>query len=124
MHDAAFLPTFLLPREPSVGALREAAARYQADLVLVFSTETRPHSRTTFFFQERAEAYCVAECAVLDVRTGILPFTARSRANVPERKPEGGDTLDETIAQLELEAIEAAMQENAASLLGFLDATR
>ncbi|MBK9305341.1 MAG: hypothetical protein IPM94_16140 [bacterium] len=41
VSDVSFLPSFLLPAQKSIPLIREAAARYQADWVLIVKTEAR-----------------------------------------------------------------------------------
>jgi hypothetical protein len=57
VHDASYLPSFLIPVKLTVAHLREAAARYQADLLLVFQTECRTHQEYRLFQASRAKAY-------------------------------------------------------------------
>jgi hypothetical protein len=121
VYDVSYLPTFLLPKQKTVGLVREAGARYQADWVLLFKTETRSYSKDRVFGSDEARAYCVAECAVLDVRTGIIPFTSRARQDVTAEKDDEEWTLSETVARGEIAAIEAAMTENIDNLLRFLE---
>jgi len=117
--DVSYLPTFLLPEEKSIGLIREAAARYQADCVLVFRTETRPAAKLKLLGPEEAHANCVAECALIDVRTGIIPFTSTAHRTVTIVEEEGDWSLEETMARAEVEAIEASMSENFANLITF-----
>jgi hypothetical protein len=121
VYDASYLPTFLLPKEKSVGLVREAAARYQADLVLIFKTESRVYDRYKFLRGKEAKAYCTAECALLDVRTGIIPFTSRSMQDFIVNKESGEFEFSEAVARAEAAATDAAMLENAENLLRFIE---
>src|SRR3970040_174781 len=49
IYDASFLPSILVPDQRSVPYLREAAARYQADLLLVFRSSCRSFERSRLF---------------------------------------------------------------------------
>jgi hypothetical protein len=120
VYDVSYLPTFLLPEQLTVGVIREAGARYQADWVLLFKTETRSYSKWRPFRPDQARAYCVAECAVLDVRTGIIPFTSRAKQNITIEEEDKEWSATETVERSELVAIEAAMNENIDNLLRFL----
>ena len=121
VYDVSYLPTFLLPKQKSVGLIREAAARYQADWVLIFKSETRPHEKDRTFGTDEARAYCLAECAVLDVRTGTIPFTSRASQDVTIAKTDEDWSLSEAVDRAELEAIDAAMSENVENLLQYLE---
>jgi hypothetical protein len=43
VYDASYLPTLLIPEKRTVGHYREAAARYQADLLLIYQELPRNH---------------------------------------------------------------------------------
>jgi hypothetical protein len=119
--DASYLPAFLLPAERTVDGIREAAARYQADVVLIFSTESHVFERKTLFHKDRVRAFCLADCALLDVRTGLVPFTSRAMQEFEASKSSDELEFSETVARAELAAIQAAMIENAGNLAAFLD---
>jgi hypothetical protein len=120
VHDVAYLPTFLMPRKTTVGRVREAAARYQADWVLIFATTTRPSGRQRLFGAEKARATCLAECAVLDVRTGVILFTSRARQMLEIVESDEDWSLQETTFRAERLAMAAAMEENVGRLLDYL----
>jgi hypothetical protein len=120
VRDASYLPAFLVPEKPTVGHLREAAARYQADALLLFSSECQLYDRFRFFAETQVRAYCIADSALLDVRTGLVPFTSRARQEVTFVKDRTELQLAETMRRTELEALGRALQENAENLVRFL----
>jgi hypothetical protein len=121
VFDVSFLPGFLLPAQPSIPLIREAAARYQADWVLVVRTASRGHRRDRLFAKDQARAYCEAECVVLDVRTGTIPYTSVAQGEATVTKTDDEYSLAETAFRAEKEAIAKAMAENVAGLLAFLE---
>ena len=124
VYDVAYLPRLVLPRPLTAGSLRAAAARYQADWVLIFETGTSVLTKNRIIGTDEARAYCTAECVVLDVRTGLIAFSSRSLVSL-ERDKKGGDwSLDEVVGLLEQEAVEEAMNENLVQLVRFLDRWR
>jgi hypothetical protein len=120
IQQASTLPTFLLPEKPTVGHLREAAARSQSDLVWVYRTDCHAYERYRFFRASQAKAYCSAESALLDVRSGIVPFTTRSLRDftVDEQNSDAG--FLETVRKAEAQAFMSALEEDARALVGFL----
>ena len=120
--DVSFLPSFLLPAQKTVPMIREAAARYQADWVLIVKTRTRDFQKGRLLGRDEARAYCDAECAVLDVRTGTIPYTSRATGEATVAKADGEYSLAETTLRAEGLAVERAMADNVAGLLAFLDA--
>ncbi len=121
VFDVSFLPSFLLPNEKSVPLIREAAARYQADWVLIVKTTARQFWKTRVIGKDEARARCEAECAVLDVRTGTIPYTSVAWGESESRKADEDLSLYETSLRVESEAVKLAMAENVAGLLAFLD---
>lgn len=108
---AAPLPTFLLPEEPSVAHLREASARFRTDAVLVFRSDCQAYERHRFFRASEAKAFCSVEAALLDTRTGIVPFTSTSMKDFAVEKSKSDANMLETVRRAETEALEAALTE-------------
>jgi hypothetical protein len=70
VYDASYLPTLLVPDKKSIGYLREAAARYQADLMLIYKASFRTYEKYRLFSPDKTKAYCNLEAVLLDTRTG------------------------------------------------------
>lgn len=77
ISDVAYLPQFLLPKRLTIGDLREAAARYQADATLLISTKLHLETRRHLFRDDKVFGTVVLECALIDTRTGLVLWTAR-----------------------------------------------
>lgn len=120
VYDASYLPSVLIPAKLTVGHLREAGARYQADLLLIFRTECRTHHQFRIFRASQAKAYCLADAALLDVRTGLVPFTSRATRDYLVEEQKSEIDFAETVRRSEQTAVEAAMFENASNLASFL----
>lgn len=124
VFDASFLPGMLVPKERSVPYLREAAARYQADLLLAYRSSCRTYEKYRFVGSDEARAYCTVEAVLLDVRSGVAPFS--SVATREYRAVKGSSDLNfrETRKKAELEAVANSLGEIADSLLQFLSTTK
>src|SRR5262245_57950455 len=120
IENADNLPTFLLPEKPTVGHLREAAARFQADAVFVYRTDCQGYERTRFFQADQAKAFCSAEAALLDVRSGLVPFTARSLDDFTVTHESSDASFLETVRKAELRAFVAALEDDAKALVRYL----
>ncbi|MDO9695183.1 MAG: hypothetical protein Q7W56_10650 [Candidatus Latescibacteria bacterium] len=120
VFDVSFLPSFLLPAQKSVPLIREAAARYQADWVLIVKTSTRDFWKDRVLGKDEARVLCDAECAVLDVRSGTIPYTSFATGEATVFKAKGEYSLSETSLRAEGQAVEQAMTTNIAGLLEFL----
>jgi hypothetical protein len=122
--DAAYLPSLLLPPKRTVARLREAAARFQSDLLFVYATDCQVFSRYRVFAADESKAQCTAEAALLDVRTGVVPFTAKAAEEFLVKQQKSDIDFAETIERAETSASQAAVRSTAHSLIEFLDASR
>jgi len=118
---ASILPSVLVPGQRTVPYLREAAARYQADLLLVFRSACRSFERYRLFQSSRARAYCGVEAVLLDVRTGLVPFVATSTQSYDVEESEADLNFRETVLRSQLEAIGAGLLEVSQSVARFIE---
>ncbi len=107
-HDrvayVSFLPSLMIPDTLSIAHLRESAARYQANLLLVYRVSTRSYSSYRRFRSDEAHTYVYVEAMLLDVRTGVVPFATSSTVDIAVQ--ETGETL--TFAETRQQAERAA----------------
>jgi hypothetical protein len=118
---AAALPSLLLPQKTTVSYLREAAARYQSDLLVVYRVSTRSFDRQKFLGNAETKAYCTIEALLLDTRTGIVLFATSATETFERRKATSDVNFCETIWKAELSATGQALDKVAAELVAFLD---
>lgn len=121
IYDASFLPGMLVPGKRTVPFLREAAARYQADLLLAYRSSCRTFQKYRFVKPDETKAYCSVEAVLLDVRSGIVPFTILSSNEFNAKKEKGDVSFNETIKKAEMEAVAKSLKEAASRLNLFLD---
>ena len=114
------LPSLLTPRQLSIPILREAAVRMQADLLLVFRVSSDTYSQYRAFTKDKVKAYSTCELVLLDVRTGLVPFTrVVSRERVELKQPTDFD-LTETMRRAEQAAAAEALKIAAEDLVTFI----
>ena len=121
VYDASFLPSILIPQKRSVPHLREAAARYQADLLLVYRSHCRSFEKHRFFGTSQSRAFCGVEAVVLDVRTGLVPFTSVASRSFDIKESENDMNLQETTLKAQLSAVTQALSDISTGLVQFLD---
>lgn len=100
----SWLPSLLVPDKKTVPHLREAAARFQADLLLVLRTPCRRFSDYRWFRADRSKVYCLAEALLLDVRTGIIPFSTLAVREVSVLESESSISMWEANQKAEAQA--------------------
>jgi len=120
IYDASFLPSILVPEKRNVPYLREAAARYQADLLLVFRSGCRSFEKYRIFKADQVRAFCNVEAILLDTRTGLVPFVATSSRSYDSAQSEGDLNFREAVLRSQLNAIAAALGEVAGAVVRFL----
>jgi hypothetical protein len=114
------LPSLMTPSRLSLPVLREAAVRMQADLLLVYRVGSYTYSQYRTFARDKAKAYSTCELVLLDVRTGLVPFTrVVSRERLELKQPADLDLL-ETMRRAEQTAAAEALQAAAQDLAGFV----
>ncbi len=116
IYDASFLPSMLVPEKRTVPFLREAAARYQADLLLAYRTNCQTFQKYRFIDPDETKAYCSVEAVLLDVRSGIVPFTVISSNEFSAKKTAADTNFNETIKKAELTAVGESLKEVAVQL--------
>jgi len=109
LTQVRFMPTLLVPEKRTVPYLREAAARFQADLLLVYTTRTQTFRRDRLIGTDEVRAACMAESVLLDVRTGIVAHTARTAEGIAAKKSPGDLNFSETVAKAESDATGKAL---------------
>lgn len=122
IFDASYVPSFLVPERRTVPYLREAAARYQADLMLLYRSDCKTYEKFRMFSANETKAFCTVETALLDVRTGVIPFTSVTTETFEAKKTDQDTNFAETVHKAEIEAIGKALLASANNLVVFIDA--
>lgn len=122
VSEARELPLLLVPEKKTIPFLREAAARFQADLLLAYDTRVQTFSKYRLLGKDEAKALCTIEAVLLDVRTGIIPFSARATQEISVEKHPEEINFPEAVARATAEAEGKALQKASDDLLRFLDA--
>ena len=74
--NISVIPDLLISKTPSFTNIREAAVRMQADVVAVYSITSDLYSRYKLFSKTDLKAFATTQFIILDVRTGLVPFSA------------------------------------------------
>ena len=120
IESAAYLPSFILPRELTLADLREAAARFQADALLLVDTTLRLGSDWRPLVDDKVFGTLVLECALLDTRTGLVLWAHRLDADVEGKLDLSGSRGEDEIRRFEREHMETGMLELVAELVADL----
>ena len=122
LKDVALLPTLVMPAQMTIPHLRQAAARCQADLLLIYRASTHSYDRQRLFSAGEVRAYCTVEGIVLDARTGTIPFSTIVTETFAARKDSKDIDFNETIAKANQRAIAKARLSLADDVKRYFDA--
>lgn len=108
VQEVLLLPAIVTGVNPNIHQLRESAVRLQADMLLVYSLHSDIFQRYRVFKKEESKAYATCEAVLMDIRTGIIPFThiATKSAHVKREK------TDFDSAELQKRALNMAVLES------------
>jgi hypothetical protein len=120
VYDASFLPTMLVSEQRTVPVLREAAARFQADLLLAYRSSCQSYQKYRFIEANETKSYCAIESVLLDVRSGVIVKSVVSSEDYSAAKKDGDLNFNETIKRAELEAVARALGRVADEVVAFL----
>ncbi|RME69251.1 MAG: hypothetical protein D6781_09015 [Verrucomicrobia bacterium] len=122
VREATPLPSLMTPRNPSLPILREAAVRMQADLLLIYRIRSATYSKYRMFAGDSVKAFSTCEVVLLDVRTGIVPFSKIITREHLEKRQKSDMELAETMRRTEEAAATDALEAAAEELVSFLRA--
>lgn len=121
VFDASYLPAMLTPPKISIPALREAAARFQADLLLIYRDSCNSYSDFNFVDPNQARSYCSVEAALLDVRSGIIVKSVISTEEYTAPERTDNFSLQETIRTAEAESTAKALKPVAEGIVSWIE---
>lgn len=76
IQDVSLIPEFIMPKEDDFKSLRDVAALMQADLLLILKTNSYTDYDFNMTEKNKAKAIATIQAIVLDVKTGVIPFTS------------------------------------------------
>lgn len=121
VYDASFLPAMLVSEKRTVPALREAAARFQADLLLAYRSYCQSYQKYKFINPDENKSYCSVESILLDTRSGVIVKSIVSTEDFFASKASKDTNFHETIKKAELEAVAKALGNVADEVVLFLN---
>jgi len=121
VYDASFLPAMLIPAQKTVPILREATARFQADLLLGYRTSCDSYQKYNFLSADETKSYCSVEAVLLDVRSGIIVKSIVSVENFEALKNADDKNFSETVKKAELEATAKALGTIAEQIVSYFN---
>jgi len=115
------IPDLLISSNPTFVNIRESAVRTQADVVAIFSITNEIYSKYKMFSPDLIKAFATIEFILLDVRTGLIPFSTIVTKDYQSKKQK--EDFDDTEARnrVKNEAVLLTINEIGEQLTKFLN---
>jgi hypothetical protein len=120
LTQVRFMPSLLVPEKQTVPYLREAAARFQADLLLVYTSRVQTFRQDRLIGSDEVRARCIVDAVLLDVRTGIVVHSAQVAEIASAKKTQGDLNFSETVAKTEANSSGKALLKVADIMVAYL----
>ncbi|MGN6490812.1 MAG: hypothetical protein ACTHLE_02350 [Agriterribacter sp.] len=115
------IPAMLMPGTPTYTSIREAAVRMQADVVAIYTITGDLYSKYRLFNKTDIKAFATTQLILLDVRTGLIPFTSIITKDHLSQKNERELNYLETTARIQNEAVLLTLNETGQKISNFLN---
>ncbi|TAE49119.1 MAG: hypothetical protein EAZ89_14515 [Bacteroidetes bacterium] len=110
IRKITLMPTLMSGEGASITQLREATVRLQSDLLLIYSVKSDIYYRYKVFSADEAKAFATCEALLLDIRTGLVPYSTIFTREQLARKKTSGSTIEEVRKEAERQAVTMALQ--------------
>lgn len=118
--SASAIPDLLLSKPATFTNVREAAVRLQADLVLVYSISADVYSKYKIFTKPDIKAFATTQLILLDVRTGLIPFSTTVTKDLLSKRQETELDNNEASNRIQKEAVLMTIDEIGNKMLFYL----
>lgn len=116
----SIIPDLLISRSPSFTSIREAAVRIQADIVIIYSINSDIYSKYKLFSKADIKAFATTQLLVLDVRTGLIPFSTITTKDILSQKKKEELDNAEAVDRIQKEAVLLTIDEIGQKIAEFL----
>jgi hypothetical protein len=107
--EVTLLPSLLTPKDATTPVLREAAVRLQSNLLLVFRVTSDIYQQYKWLAKDKVKAFSTVEVILLDVKTGLIPYTSVVTRESTKFKETSDFDINETRKRAEKEAVLASL---------------
>lgn len=118
--NLSIIPGLLISKSPSFTNIREVAVRMQADIVVIYSIASDIYSKYKIFSKTDIKAFATTQMILLDIRTGLIPFTAIVTKDVLSQKKKEELDNSEAANRIQNEAVLLTINEIGQKITEFL----
>lgn len=114
------IPNLLISNNPTFTSIREAAVRTQSDIVVIYSINSDLYSKYKLFSKSDIKAFATTQLIILDVRTGLIPFSTIVTKEYQSKRQENELNDNEAANRIKNKAIILTIQEIGERINNFL----
>jgi hypothetical protein len=120
VQKVSVIPEIVVSKSPSFTQLREAAVRLQSDLVVVYNISSDIYSRYKMFSNPDLKAFATTQLILLDVRTGMVPFSTIVTKDQLSKKTKAELDIAQATNRVQHQAVLLTIDESSKQMLDFL----
>lgn len=113
------IPSLMLSSSPTITQLRETSVRLLSDLLIVYSSTSDIYYKYKTFKKDEAKAFATTEVIIMDIRTGLIPFSTTITKDYLT-KSLSGELIAETRKRAEKEAVILTLVETGKRIDAFI----
>lgn len=121
VKNISVIPDILISNNPTFTSIRESAVRTQSDIVVIYSINSDIYSKYKMFSKTDIKAFATTQLLVLDVRTGLIPFTTIVTKDFQDRKNESDLSESEATTRIKNQAVLLTIEEVGRQITNFLN---
>jgi len=99
------IPEILLSSNPTYTNIRESAVRTQSDIVAIYAFNSDIYSKYKLFSKADIKAFVTTQLIILDVRTGLIPFSTIVTKDFQSKKQDKELNNDEAVNRIKDKAV-------------------
>lgn len=115
------IPDLLISQNPTFTTIREAAVRTQSDIVVIYSITGDIYSQYKLFSKTDIKAFATTQLIILDVRTGLIPFTTIVTKDFKDKRNASDLNDNEALNRIKSQAVILTIDEIGKQITGFLN---
>jgi len=120
IESVSLIPQIMLPSSPSFNSIREGAVRMQADIVLIYSISGGIYSKYKLFKANEYKSFATTQLLMMDVRTGLVPFTRVVSKDSQTNKEKSDFNEDEALKRTQEASVLLTLEEICGDINSFL----
>lgn len=105
------IPDILVSNNPTFTNIREAAVRTQSDIVVIYSINSNIYSKYRLFAKSDIKAFATIQFIIMDVRTGLIPFSTIVTNDFQSKKQDDELNENETVNRIKSKAVLLTIEE-------------